>query len=116
MRLSEMNGDQLAVCLSIITEPAERIVEDDEVIEKIKGCMTVNEKGQKYLDIPRAVLRLIPVLLGKHKVDTFTILGAMNGRTAEDVSKQNGLKMVADIKAVFDRDLLDFFKSSGSAE
>ena len=116
MKLSEMNGDQLAVCLSIITEPAERIIEDDEVIEKIKGCMAVNANGQKYVDIPRAVLRMIPPLLGKHRRDTFTILGAMYGRTADEVAKQNGLQMVADIKAVFDRDLLDFFKSSGSAE
>lgn len=117
MKLSEMTGDQLATCLCIISPCAERIAEDDEIVDVIKGCMSVREvEGEKlrYLDIPRAVLRMIPVLLTKHKRDTFTILGAMNGKTADEIAQQNGLKMLAEIKAVFDADMLSFFISSGS--
>ncbi len=114
MKLSEMTGDQLTTCLCIISPPVERIAEDDDIVEAIKGCMAVREvEGEKlpYLDIPRAVLRMIPVLLTKHKRDTFTILGAMSGKTADEIAQQNGLKMLSDIKAVFDADLLGFFTS-----
>lgn len=117
MKLSEMNGDQLATCLCVIAPAAERIAEDEEIVEVVRGCMVERDtEGEKvrYLDIPRAVLRVIPVLLTRHKRDTFAILGAMNGKTAEEIAAQNGLKMISDIKAVFDADLLDFFISSGS--
>lgn len=119
MKLSEMTGDQLATCLCVISPCAERIAEDDDIVDAIKGCMSVREvEGEKlrYFDIPRAVLRMIPVLLTKHKRDTFMILGAMSGKTADEIAQQNGLKMLADIKAVFDADLISFFISSGSAE
>lgn len=119
MRLSEMNGDQLATCLCIVTEPAEKIAEDDEVVGVIRGCMTTREvdgKAVNYMDIPRAVFRLIPILLRKFRRETFTILGAMNGKTADEIAEQNGLKTIADIKAVFDSDLLAFFTSFRSAE
>lgn len=114
MKLSEMTGDQLATCLCVISPCAERIVEDDEIMDVIKGCMSMREvEGEKlkYLDIPLAVIRMIPVLLTKHKRDTFTLLGAMNGKTAEEIAQQNGLKMLSDIKAAFDADLLGFFTS-----
>lgn len=119
MKLSEMNGDQLATCLCIITEPMERIAEDDAVVDAVKGCMetrVMDGKTVRYMDIPRAALRMIPVLLSKHRRDTFTILGAMSGKTAEEIAQQNGLKMISDIKSAFDADLLRFFMSRGSAE
>lgn len=119
MKLSEMNGDQLATCLCIMTEPAEKIAEDDEIVGVIRGCMATREvEGEKmnYLDIPRAALRLIPILLRKFRRETFTILGAMNGKTADEIAAQNGLKTIKDIKAVFDSDLLAFFTSFGGAE
>lgn len=118
MKLSEMTGEQLATCLCIITEPLEKIAEDDAVVDVVKGCMTnrdINGKSAKYLDIPRAVLRLIPVLLNNHRRDTFTILGAMNGKTADEIAQQNGLKMISDIKAAFDADLFRFFTQLVSA-
>lgn len=117
MKLSEMNGEQLATCLCAIAEPIERMADDEEITGALRGCVKRSEAGIfEKVDLPRAVLRMIPVLLGKHRRDTFLIIGAMNGKTVDEIAKQNGMKTILDIKACFDKDLFDFFKSSVSAE
>lgn len=117
MKLSEMNGEQLATCLCIIAEPLERMADDNEIADVLRGCMKRSEDGKTVgVDIPRAVLRMMPVLLGKYRRDTFKILGAMNGKNADEIAKQNGLSVIRDIKACFDKDLFDFFSLSVSGE
>lgn len=115
MKLSEMTTDQLATCLCVMSEPAERIMQDENVVAAVKRAVLRDENGRvKDVSMLRLMTGLIPVLLGAHRADTFLILGAMNGKSAEEISLQNGRETIADIKACFDTELLGFFTSLGS--
>lgn len=115
MKLSQMNTEQLADCLCAITEPAGRIMDDGAIAEIIKKNSVRDEGGRVVnINIMRAVMAMVPVLLGRHRIDTFMILGAMNGKTPEEISRQNGLETMADIRACFDADLIGFFSSFGN--
>ena len=112
MKLSEMNTEQLAVCLCKIAPALARIGMDDgtnrafaALSGKLEGCTRMQQLAQM-------VGTLVPSLLGAHFDDMVTIVSAMTGKTEEGVRAQNGFVTIRDVKSFFDEDFLDFFKSS----
>lgn len=109
MKLSEMNADQLADALCEIAEPLGNIASDEEsnaIIKKFaKPGIT------RFEQIVVMTTQLIPLILKKHKPDTFVILAFLSERTVEDCKAMNGLELGKECRAYFsDKKLLDFFK------
>lgn len=116
MKLSEMNTQQLAVCLCKIAPALERIGMDEgtnrafaALSGKLEGCTRMQQLAQM-------VGTLVPALLGAHFDDMVTIVAAMTGKTEEGVRAQNGFATIRDVKSFFDEDFLDFFRSSAAQE
>lgn len=114
MKLSEMNTAQLAKALCTLSAPVGRLVEDVELMRGIadagKDKSTIGEKMGALLP------KVIPALLDKHFDDVVLILSALTGKTAAAIRKQNGFETIKDVRSCFDKDLLDFFKSSADME
>ena len=55
---------------------------------------------------------MLPQLLGPHLDDLIAVAAALTGKTAEQVAAQRGTETIRDLMDCFDKDLIDFFKSS----
>ena len=116
MKLSEMNTEQLAVCLCKIAPALERIGMDEATNRafaalsgKLEGCTRLQQLAQM-------VGALVPALLGAHFDDMVTIVAAMTGKTEEGVRAQKGFVTIRDVKSFVDEDFIDFFRSSAAQE
>ncbi len=114
MKLSEMNTVELAQALCLLAAPVGRLAED---VELLKGMAAAGE-GKETLGEKLGALMptVIPALLDKHFDDVVLILSALTGKTPAAIRKQKGFETIRDIRACFDGDLLDFFKSSAGME
>lgn len=113
MHLNQMNGDQLAEALCLIAEPVERITQDDEVNDAFRK-MAEDQKNNAIMIrlVGGAYARLVPLLLKKHKQDTFTILSVLTGKTYEEIATENAFQLMRDIRETMNKKVLDFFASS----
>lgn len=116
MKFSEMNTDQMAKALVMIAEPVSAIAKDENVLAVLKD-LGKPKKGQPpimlYADM---ISGFIPVLLGAHKNDVYTIIAAMTGKTVEEVSEQPGLETVKQIREFLDADFVSFFTSAAPSK
>ena len=114
MKLSEMNTAEMAKALCILAAPVGNICSDDKLLRSIADAGRAGETmGAKVAEL---LPKVIPSLLGDHFEDLVTILAALTGKTETAIRKQKGVETIRDIKECFDKDLLDFFKSSASME
>lgn len=116
MKLSEMNTQQLAVCLCKIAPALERIGMDEGTNRAFAALSGKLEGGTRMQQLAQMFGALVPALLGTHFDDMVTIVAAMTGKTEEGVRAQNGFATIRDVKSFFDEDFLDFFKSSAAQE
>ena len=117
MKLNQMNGDQLANALCEMAEPVERITQDEEVVEAFRK-MAEDQKNKAIMIrmVGGAYARLVPLLLKKHKEDTFTILALMSGKNYDEIANENAFQLMRDIREAFSKDLLHFFSSAAATE
>jgi hypothetical protein len=112
MKISEMSTEKAADVMVKIMQPIRNILQDEEVIPAIKK-MTEAESSE---DIFAALLsETAPLLLKKHTSDFCTIIAVLSEKTVDKVMKQKFLATMNDIRNCMDKDLIDFFKSSGNA-
>ena len=116
MKLSEMNTEQLAVCLCKIAPALERIGMDEGTNRAFAALSGKLEGGTRMQQLAQMVGALVPALLGTHFDDMVTIVAATTGKTEDGVRAQNGFATIRDVKSFFDEDFLDFFKSSAAQE
>ena len=109
MNLKGMNTDQLADLYVEIAPIIERITEDDhweEIAKAAEGGLT----AKKMLAV------ILPLLLKYNRADVFSIIGAANGKTADEVAKQPFPKTLAMARDLVTTDFGDFFSQSESEE
>ena len=115
MKLCEMNSEQLAKALVALAAPVESIAKDEAVGKALADMQAKSKEGESVPMIAMMgdmVGRLVPVLLGEHAGDLFTILAALTGKSAKEIKAQNGFLTIKEAKESFSTDLLDFFTSS----
>ena len=115
MKLSEMSTDRLADVMVRIAGPVERIGNDEMLIDKLRAMAA---KGGKTAVENAAGMfgALVPVLLERHREDTYAVLAAMTGKNAEEIAAQNAMVTLREAKECVDGDLLSFFGWSGDTE
>lgn len=112
MKLSEMSTENLAATLCKIAAPVERIGADQEVNDVLKELSSHGGKISVLQAGTATFGKLIPVLLDRHKEDTYAILSALTGKSVGKLREQRGLETIRDVKNCIDGDLIAFFKSS----
>lgn len=112
MKISEMSTVKAASVMAKILHPIRNILQDEEVIPAVQRVISSREVG----DLVSAFLSdAAPMLLEKHTEDFCTIVAALAGKKTKAVMDQNILITFQDIRDSVDKDLVDFFKSSGIA-
>lgn len=115
MRISSLTTDEALDVLCEITPYIADIVGDEELLAELKREVTkgkvLSEAELKVLGLQK-INALVPLILKKKKADVYGILAALNGKTEEDIAKQNVLITGHQIREIVkDKELLDFFKS-----
>ena len=120
MKLSELSTDRAVDVLCEISPYAINIMTDEELIDELKKAVdfkNANTMAERIVLISGKISKIFPILLKKRKRDLFGILSAINEKTIEEISKQNIIKTMAQIKDISkDKELLDFFKSCTDTE
>lgn len=120
MKISELSTERTLDVLCEISPYAVNILSDEELLAELRETADIDKAetlAQTIVFTASKVSKLIPILLKKRKEDLFGIIGAINGKTYEEIAKQNSLKTMAQIRDVVkDKELLDFFKSCVSTE
>lgn len=112
MKLSEMTTDEVTETLLCITPYAANIMGDKELMDKLGESVKGATTAQLFALGANKITQIAPMLLKDHKTDVYSILGALNGKTAEEVGKQSFIETMKQIReAVQDKELRDFFKS-----
>ena len=113
MKISQMTTDQATDALCKITPPLTRMVADKEAVPMLQQVLDASKDDNAAEALTAVLMKAVPYLLKDHKEDVFEIIGGLNGKTAQQIGKQNILKTIEMIKDSVDKDLIDFFKSSG---
>ena len=115
MKLSEMSTDQMADAMVLIAEPVANIAADTKVSAALKGYSTSQKKGETVAQtFGKMIGKLAPALLQDHRQDVYAVLSALTEKTVEGIASQKGMQTIADIKACWDGELANFFKSAAS--
>lgn len=113
-KLSEMNGEELAITLCNLSEPAASLFGDPDVTEVLKKVDTLRKDcPNKMQFLAKAVGIFAPVILGdKHREDVFAILAVVRGVDVKVIREQNGLQTVREIVQLLfkDFDAMTFFR------
>lgn len=112
MKLSEMNTRQMADALCKLAEPIGNMVADKQFTDAFASALKHDQEGTIGEQIAHAAKAVLPQILGTHFDDLIAIAAAMTGKTAEQVAAQRGTETIRDLMGCFDKDLVDFFKSS----
>ena len=112
MKISKMTTDEAADALVKMSEAVTAIVADEESVPLL-NALSVGIEAEGNEGITAALMRLVPFLLKKHRKEFYTIIGALDGKEEEEIGKFNLLSTIRVVRDSFDKDLLDFFKSSG---
>lgn len=115
MKLSEMSTDRLADVMVKIAEPVERIGGDEELGRKLEEI--AKRGGRKGLqNIVDMYCVFVPLLLERHREDTYAVLAALTGKTAEQIAAQSAMDTMRDARESVDAEFLRFFGWSGSMD
>ena len=112
-KLLEMNGAELASALVNISGILKRFIEDEQFAEVFKRA---TEKGVQMNtnDILMVYTDLVPLLFGeKHLKDTISILAAIEGTSAKEMLKMNGIELMKDAYSAWKEQLVPFFTQLG---
>ncbi len=115
MRLSQLTTDEALDVLCEITPYIMNISADETLLNEIKSKIKPEKdatKAEIYLLAADKISRIIPIILKGHRDDIYGMVGAINGKTVDEIRAQNILSTSKQIYEMFkDKELLDFFKS-----
>lgn len=115
MKISQLNTDNGLDVLCEIVPYIGNIIEDEKLTAELRR-KTALEPSASMAEVYAAgidkLAKIVPVVLKTHRSDVYAIVAAINGKTPEDIAKQNFLKTAADIRDIVqDKEFRDFFKS-----
>lgn len=116
MKLSDFSTERAVDVLCELVPYVNSITLDEELLGTLKkklnpGGESLNKAAMLTLGAQR-LAEIVPIIFKKHKEDVFGILAALNGKTAEEIAKQNIIKTMLMIReAVKDEELVAFFTS-----
>lgn len=120
MKLSQMTTDRATDVLCEITPYVANIVGDEELLAELRNAVDPKEVATQAELMAKGiekVTKLVPIVLKKRKADVFGILAALNEKTPEEISKQNIIATMAQVREVIkDKELMDFFRSCAGSE
>ena len=120
MKLSQLSTDRAMDVLCEIATPVTNIMTDEELVKELKTAVDfekANTMAEKIALIAGKITKILPLILKKRKADIFSILASLNEKTVEEISSQNIIKTMSQIKDIAkDKELLDFFKSCTGTE
>lgn len=115
MKISEMTTEQVFETLCVITPYVSNISTDEKLSKILKEKITGGKKISKAEIMvygARKVSEIVPLIFEGHKEDLFGILSALNGKTPEQIAKQNFIETMKQVReCANDKELIDFFKS-----
>lgn len=120
MKISEMSTERALDVLCELTAPIFDIMNDDELLTELKSAVSfkgANTMAEKIAVITAKFSKIIPLILKKKREAVFEILAILNEKSADEISRQNVIITMAQIREITkDKELLDFFKSCTSTE
>ena len=120
MKISEISTDNAMDVLCELTPYVTNIATDEMLMAELKEAIDIsgaNTKAEMIALTARKITKIIPIILKNRKNDVFGIVGVLNGKTIDEIAKQNiivTMKQIRDIAK--DKELLDFFKSCTDTE
>lgn len=110
MKISQMTTNQAADALVKISANAANILDDKDMMALIKdtGEKGVGDAANGWNMV---LTRLVPMCLKAHRDDLFSIIGALDDKTAEEIGKLKLIKTLGILRDSVDKELLDFFDS-----
>lgn len=120
MKISEISTERAMDVLCELTPYVTNIVTDEMLATELKEAIDfteANTMAEKIALTAGKITKIIPILLKNRKSDVFGIVGVLNGKTIDEIAKQNiivTMKQIRDIAK--DKELLDFFKSCTDTE
>lgn len=117
MKLSEMSTGEMADVLVQLAEPVANIAADPKVTAALNGYTKSKKDGKTVSEtFGRMIGKLAPAVLQTRRNDVYVILSVLTGKPIEEIDAQKFTQTVADVKACWDTELLDFFKSAADSE
>ena len=120
MKISQLSTDRAVSVLCELTPHVESIFVDNDLMEELKTALDfakAKTRAEQLALILGKFSKIIPILLDKKKNDVFGILAVLNEKTVEEISAQNIIVTMNQIKELStDKDLIDFFKSWADME
>lgn len=112
MKLTAMRGDEAALVLCDLIEPASRILEDAKTADAFIALASLAERKMPPIAMTMAAVMALRPVVKAHGDDLFEIAAALIGKELAEVKKQPLLKTVQEVRAVWTEDIRDFFTSS----
>ena len=113
MKLSQMTTNQATDALCKIAPAVMRVLADQSTLPLVQQLFDAFKSEHPAETAAAVCIRIFPLLLKDHKEDMFEIVGALNDKTAQQIAKQNVMKTIEMVRDSVDKELIDFFKSSG---
>lgn len=120
MKFSELTTNEGLDVLCEITPYLGAIVTDEDLVAELKRKTDVGEEStqaQVWAAALDKMTKLMPIILKTHRSDVYGIVGAVNGKTEEEIAAQSFIKTVIEIRDIInDKEFKDFFKSLWNTE
>lgn len=117
-KLSEMNFMEYSAALAELAEPIGNLANDDAVWEAFRAATAQAVTRHRRRDL-RGILQsyaaLTPLLFSpEHRMDVMRIISIVQGVPMNELSEQNGQKLLADFfRSYKEQDIERFFTFSG---
>lgn len=121
MKLSEISTERAADVLCELTPLVDSIITDEDLMQSLSAVVDREQTetmsfGQKLLLVSSKLGKIVPILMKKRRAEMFGILAVLNEKTPEQISAQNMLVTMMQVRdLVNDRELIDFFRSCRNA-
>lgn len=117
MKLRDYTTDDACRVICEIAPYITNIAIDEELSATIGKAVNPNgehlTRAGVLLLAAKRITALLPLLLDKHKLDVFNIVGALNGLTAEEVAAQPFPDTAMQVKEIItDEDVIALFQSA----
>lgn len=120
MRISELTTANGLDVLCDITPYLGAIITDEQLTAELRRKANVNSdssQAEVWAAALEKITRLLPVILKSHRNDVYGIVGAINGKTEEEIEAQSFLTTLSEIvDIVRDKEFRNFFASLRNTE
>jgi len=113
MKISEMHGIDALTLLCDISVPAARVMQDPMMAQALKDMGKLDILHTPKVMLYAQIMTIFEPVLRAHMDDVVQIAAALTGKTVGDVRKQPLPVTIREVRSVWDKDLRDFFSSSG---